>query len=164
MAYRKGMIPKDKVTRFCTYLRDRGYQTRSAHAQYEMYQVMMAGKWLAITVDGKGSVGLPEELWTVCEDFLLATFSYPSEAPTINDTMRLDFLLSCGMQMVTSLEGYNFAGENHYHVFLEGPMGTKSTEGVRFLAAGDATELLAKAKRDVIDQAINNPRNLSVHA
>ena len=152
MAYIKGLIPKDKVVAFAEYLNRGGYATRPAVSIYELHQVMIAGRWMAITVDGKGVVGLPAELNEHAKHFMLSVFAH------VTDTQRLDFLLSAYRKVVIELEGCGSMGR-HYAVYVEeGFMGDKQYEAVRFTQAeefsGNSPEGAA-IKRQAIDLAIN---------
>lgn len=90
MAYIKGMIPKDKVPNWLHYLGDQGFQVVVGKSIYEMGQVMVNGRFFAITVDSKNRVGVPEELEAYCTAFLQEA---NEEGVTISDTKRLDFML-----------------------------------------------------------------------
>lgn len=165
MAYIKGIIPKDKVPLFLEFLGNNGYAFRHSTVRYELGQVLIVGRWMAITVDAKDVVGLPEDLVPHAQDFLRGTFT----PPCITDTQRLDFLLGGPTRkVVKEIEGYNGAGELHYAIYVqEGEFGGREYPALRFTQADriawNKGEDLDK-QRQAIDLAINEPVSVSKQA
>lgn len=159
MAYIKGRIPSDKVSLFAEHLVLSGFDIRQSPAQYELVQVRMLNRWLAITIDSKGVVGLPEELVGHAEDFLRGTFTPEPEG--ITDTERLDFMLSKSRKVAVEITGWGSEG-SHYAVYVEeGTMGGKSYPAVEF---AQETQFMhntpegVATKREAIDLAINESK------
>lgn len=159
MAYVKGIIPADKVPLFLEHLGMGGYAFRQEARQWQLGQVLVAGVWAAITVDKKGSVGLPEELVGHAKDFLQGTFTPEPEG--ITDTERLDFMLSKSRKVVVEITGWGSEG-SHYAVYVEeGTMGGKSYPAVEF---AQETQFMhntpegVATKREAIDLAINESK------
>ena len=159
MAYIKGRIPSDKVSLFAEYLMLGGFDIRRSSARYELVQVRMLNRWLAITIDSKGVVGLPEELVGHAEDFLRGTFTPEPEG--ISDTERLDFMLRKSRKVVVEIEGWGSEGR-HYAVYVEeGFMGDHQAPAVRFTQQEDFNGVDphdVKIKREAIDLAINETK------
>ncbi|AXC36510.1 hypothetical protein HOT57_gp66 [Pseudomonas phage phCDa] len=159
MAYLKGRIPSDKVSLFAEHLVLGGFDIRPSPAQYELLQVRILNRWLAITIDSKGVVGLPEELVGHAEDFLRGTFT--PEPVGITDTERLDFMLRKSRKVVVEIEGWGSEGR-HYAVYVEeGFMADKTYSAVRFTQEEDFNGVDphgVKIKREAIDLAINETK------
>lgn len=90
MAYIKGIIPKDKVPNLLHYLGEQGFNVIMGKSVYELGQVLVNGRHMAITVNNKGVVGIPEDL----EVYVIAYLQEAMEdGVIISDTKRLDFML-----------------------------------------------------------------------
>jgi hypothetical protein len=149
MAYVKGIIPADKVPLFLEHLGMGGYAFRQEARQWQLGQVLVAGVWVAITVDKKGTVGLPEDLVGHAKDFLQSIFVPEG----ITDTQRLDFMLSKYRNVIVEVEGWGSEGSHHAVYVEEGFMADKQYPAVRF--TGEAgTPCSLELKREAIDLAI----------
>lgn len=153
MAYIKGLIPADKVPEFLKVLRGEGYDVRPAGSTWELAQVLLEGRWAAITINSKGVVGLPEALAGYVPGFL--------EKPAgITDTERLNFMLDKSRKVVVEIEGWGSEGR-HFAVYAEeGTFGGPSYPAVRFTQEDldGASEHGRQIKREAIDLAINETK------
>lgn len=156
MAYIKGVLPKDKVPLFLEHLGMGGYAYRCQAIQYQLGQVLVAGVWMAITVDKKGVVGLPEDLVGHAKDFLQGMFTPEG----ITDTERLDFMLSKSRQIIVEVEGWGSEGSHHAVYVEEGFMADKQYPAVRF--TGKTSEPCSlELKREAIDLAILETKGIN---
>lgn len=90
MAHIKGIIPKDKVPNLLHYLCEQGFNVVMGKSIYELGQVLVNGRHMAITVNNKGVVGIPEDLEVYVITFLQEAME---DGVVISDTKRLDFML-----------------------------------------------------------------------
>lgn len=158
MAYLKGLIPQGKGNVFMDYLGTQGYVFRHSTVRYEIGQVLIKGRWAALTIDSKDVIGIPAELAELAQEFLKGVFN-----SGITDTQRLEFMFGGPTRHVAKeITGYNSQGQTHYEVYVEeGFMGAHKYPAIRFTEEsrirwnrGEGLDL----QRQAIDLAINNPK------
>lgn len=160
MSYIRGQLPYVKVPQFLEYLNRNGFTCAAGSGVFEVGQVLLNGKFKAITTTGKKVIGYPDELHEHVLQFLREANDTPHSegAP---DSKRLDFMLSGSRQVVVELLGYG-ASQRPYQIYVEeGVMGQKRYPAVHWQQPNEveydqhSKEVLA-LKRQAIDLAIAN--------
>lgn len=122
MSHSKGLIPSAKVQMFLGYLEGKDYITIAGKGAYQVAQVLVGGDWLAISIDGKGVIGIPEQLVAEAHGFIAHKLRTPNELQVgevgITDTERLDFMLSNCRQVTVEVTGWGSEGR-HYEIYVE---------------------------------------------
>ena len=92
MSYIKGLISKDQVKGFLDYLACKGMHHREGKGIYELAQVLVNGKYLSVTIDGRNKVGLPEGLKDTATEYLAQGIQSinPVTEITLNDACLYD--------------------------------------------------------------------------
>lgn len=154
MSYVKGVLPYAKVPKFLEYLTRQGFTVTAGKGIFEMGQVLLDSKFVAITTTAKKVVGHPEALHEHVLQFLREALDNPVPVDH-NDTQRLDFML-CKCRKVCVEALYN---GNHEIYVEEGFMGEKKYPAALALDSGDikwnSPEGMA-LKRQAIDLAIKH--------
>jgi hypothetical protein len=156
MSYIKGLIPADKVPEFLQFISADGYDTRPGGSTWELGQVLLDGRWTAITTSSKGVVGLPAGLAGYVKGFMRNR----QEPEGITDTERLNFMLDKCRKVVVEIEGWGSEGR-HFAVYVEeGFMSDKTYQAVRLTQEelDGASEQGRQIKREAIDLAINETK------
>lgn len=158
MDYVKGTITAEQVPEFIVFLEGMGYATRPGGSIFELSQVLLDGRFHAVTTNSRGVVGLPYDIACYVPEF----FKRTQVAVTgITDTERLDFMLCKSRKVVVEIEGWG-SGGRHYAVYVEeGFMSDKTYEAVRFTQEDDFNGVNphgVKIKREAIDLAINETK------
>lgn len=160
MAYLKVGLKSEQVPDFLQYLSDKGQTVRPAGSTWELGQVMIFGRFQAISVNGKGQVSVPSELAGHVHNYMVDLITPKG----ISDTARLEFILVGNRKVIKEITGYNGEGESHFEVYVaEGTWEEYRYPCVRYTGKslnwviGEGLEI----QRQAIDLAINNPKPVS---
>lgn len=131
---------------------------------WEVIRIAYGGHTCVVTRNKMEHYKTPVELRPLLLDFRKFMESHEpiTETSEITDSVRLEFLLRKGRQVVTEIEGWGSEGR-HYAIYVtQGTMGDHEFPAVRFTRGDDfdsTSEEAFKFKREAIDLAIHEDRN-----
>lgn len=114
MAYVKVGLKSEQVSDFMQYLSIKGQTVRPASAAWELGQVMIFGRFQAISVNGKGQVSVPSEMAGHVAMFM-AELLKPEDT---SDTQRLEFILGGNRKVIKEITSQNDEGGYHFKVYV----------------------------------------------